>query len=347
MSALAWLSEVVPAAGLVLHFVPEADYGTLPNDMPPRPTHLTFGQSPLDSEQFEQLIDSLQITARSGPVVKNRLVTGAEDWPFRDAREVVIAPLAEGDRVFGWLAAFNHVRQGEFGTVEANLLSSVGTILGIHCSNIDLYRQQADLLAGVVRAMSSAIDAKDPYTRGHSDRVARVAVRLGKELGCDRATINTLYMAGLLHDIGKIGIDDQVLRKPGKLTDSEFEHVKTHVDIGYRILRDLRNMQHVLPIVLHHHESWDGSGYPYGLTDRNIPFLARIAAVADAYDAMASDRPYRKGMEDSKLDAIMRAGAGVQWDPAVVEAFFKAREDIRQISTGPGDLSDFSSLQFT
>jgi putative nucleotidyltransferase with HDIG domain len=180
--------------------------------------------------------------------------------------------------------------------------------------------------------MSSAIDAKDPYTRGHSDRVARVSVRLAEEMGCDEEVIRTLYLGGLLHDVGKIGIDDGVLRKPGKLTDAEYDHIKTHAEIGYRILRGLRKMGHVLPIVLHHHESWDGKGYPFGLTAQNIPFLARIVAVADAFDAMSSDRPYRQGMEDEKLDAIFRAGAGKQWDPDVVAAFFSARDDVRTIS---------------
>src|SRR5262249_27225964 len=117
-----------------------------------------------------------------------------------------------------------------------------------------------------------------------------------------------------------------------RLTDAEFEHVKQHTEIGYRILRGLRNLAPVLPVVLHHHESWDGAGYPYGLTGTNIPYLARIVAVADAYDAMSSDRPYRPGMPDDKLDTIMRAGAGKQWDPDVVAAFFRCRDAIREIS---------------
>jgi HD-GYP domain-containing protein (c-di-GMP phosphodiesterase class II) len=166
-------------------------------------------------------------------------------------------------------------------------------------------------------------------------------------LKCDDETIRTIYLGGLLHDIGKIGIDDGVLRKPGKLTDAEYEHIKTHVEIGYRILRGLRKMGHVLPIVLHHHESWDGKGYPYGLAGANIPFLARIAAVADAYDAMSSDRPYRKGMPDEKLDEIFRAGSAKQWDPDVVAAFFAAREDIRQISLREPDSVHAVSLEWT
>jgi putative nucleotidyltransferase with HDIG domain len=260
---------------------------------------------------------------------------------------MVIVPLSEGENLFGWLAAFNHVDGAEFGTVEASLLSSVGAILGIHSGNIELYRQQSEFLAGVVRALSSAIDAKDPYTCGHSDRVARAAVRLAEELGCDRRTLNTIYLSGLLHDIGKIGVDDQVLRKPGKLTDEEYEHIKTHVRVGQKILLDLKKLDDVLPVVLHHHESWDGRGYPSRLAAKNIPLAARIVAVADAFDAMGSDRPYRKGMPDQKIDEIFRSGAGRQWDPEVVEAFFRARQDIREIMKSEQDHDKLGLEQWT
>jgi len=204
-------------------------------------------------------------------------------------------------------------------------------ILGIHSGNIDLYRQQSELLTGIVRALTSAIDAKDPYTCGHSDRVARVAVRLAQELGCDPKSLNTIYLSGLLHDIGKIGVNDAVLRKPGKLTVAEYEHIKTHVQIGHRILFDLRKLDDVLPVVLHHHESWDGQGYPQQLPADKIPLAARIVAVADAFDAMGSDRPYRKGLPEEKIDEILRAGAGKQWDPEVIEAFFRARDDLHDV----------------
>ena len=154
----------------------------------------------------------------------------------------------------------------------------------------------------MVRALTSAIDAKDPYTCGHSDRVARVAVRLAEELGCDRKLIDTIYLSGLLHDVGKIGIDDNVLRKPGKLTDGEYEHIKTPRRDRLPHPGDIKQLDEVLPVVLHHHEQWDGRGYPQGLAGKEIPLLARIVAVADSFDAMASDRPYRQGMPDEKLD---------------------------------------------
>lgn len=331
--ALEWLAEVVPAKGLALLLIPGSEAGQAAPEARTQPLLLTHGQCPLKVEAFLELIEQLGLRANNRPLVVNQLAQVTPGARFAAVRELLIVPVAEGEHLFGWLAAVNHDRSGEFGSAEASLLSSVGTMLGIHSGNIDLYRQQAELLTGVVRAMSSAIDAKDPYTRGHSDRVARIAVRLAKELNCDAETIKTIYFSGLLHDIGKIGINDEVLRKPGKLTDEEFEHIKTHVLIGYRILADLRKLSHMLPVVLHHHESWDGTGYPHGLAAEGIPYLARIVAVADAYDAMASDRPYRAGMEDEKLDAIIRKGAGQQWDPQVVEAFFRARDDIRAISS--------------
>ena len=210
-------------------------------------------------------------------------------------------------------------------------MSSLGAILGIHTGNFDLYRQQSEFLASVVRALTSAIDAKDPYTCGHSDRVARITVRLAKELGHSTEDLSTMYMAGLLHDIGKIGIDDNVLRKPGRLTNAEFEHIKLHPELGCHILADIKEFEKVLPAVRHHHEQWDGRGYPHGLAGTAIPGIARIVAVADAFDAMTSDRPYRKGMDEARVNQIFRDGAGGQWDAEVLNAYFAAIEDIRAI----------------
>lgn len=336
---LEWLSEVVPAEAFALQLLKTQAADTPANEARTEAVLLTFGDCRLTAERFSRLVEELGIHAQSRPVVVNHVPKETFGRFFPDLRQLVIVPVAEGERLFGWLAVINHLNNPEFGTTEASLLNSVGAMLGIHSGNIDLYRQQADLLVGVVKALSSAIDAKDPYTRGHSDRVARVAARLAQELQCDNETLKTIYFSGLLHDIGKIGINEEVLRKPGKLTAAEFEHIKTHVVVGYRILADLRSVSHMLPIVLHHHESWDGSGYPHGLVGEEIPYLARIVAVADAYDAMASDRPYRPGMPDERIDAIIRSGAAQQWDPDVVAAFFRARDDIRAIS-GRGTSSE-------
>jgi putative nucleotidyltransferase with HDIG domain len=236
--------------------------------------------------------------------------------------------MLEEDRALGYLIAINHTDEAEFGTIEANLLASVSAMLGVHCSNRDLYRQQDEFLASVVRALTSAIDAKDPYTCGHSDRVARVATRIAQHLGCDTEFLSTIYMAGLLHDIGKIGIDDAVLRKAGRLTEAEFEHIKQHPALGYKILADIKPFATVLPAVLHHHEQWDGKGYPCQLAGEQIPYMARILSVADAYDAMTSNRPYRPGMPEERARKIFEDGAGRQWDPEVLTAFFAIYDDI-------------------
>ena len=333
--ALEWMEEVLPAAGLALQLVPVAQENqSLSHEARTKPVLLTCGDCPVDNQQFTELIDYLGPGAARGPVVVNRQTSGQDGWPNGRVRQMIAVSLAEGENLFGWLAALNHLRDEEFGTVEASLLSSVAAILGIHSGNIELYRQQSELLAGIIRALTSAIDAKDPYTCGHSDRVARIAVRLAEELSCDPSTLNTIYLSGLLHDIGKIGIDDSVLRKPGKLSDAEYEQIKKHSEIGHKILRDLGKLDEVLPVILHHHEWWDGGGYPHQLHSQKIPRSARIVAVADAFDAMGSDRPYRKGMPDEKINDIFRAGSGRQWDPEVVDAFFRARDDLRGITRG-------------
>lgn len=186
-------------------------------------------------------------------------------------------------------------------------------------------------LPDLVRSFVAAIDAKDGYTSGHSVRVARYAVRLAIQMGCCGPILHTLFSAGLLHDLGKIGIDHRVLRKTGRLTDDEIEHIKQHPEIGCRILVALPSLQEVRPAVLYHHEKWDGSGYPHQLQGEAIPWMARVLAVADAYDAMTSDRPYRKGMAACRADQILRGDAGSHWDPAVVRAFFEAKPDMERI----------------
>jgi HD-GYP domain-containing protein (c-di-GMP phosphodiesterase class II) len=324
--ALQWLADLLPAQGLALQRV--SPRGSRSSSQ----SFLTHGACPLDGDAFSDLIDALGLNDSRRVLVANRPVTLQASWPQPEVRELLVVPLCEGETFFGWLAAVNHSCAGEFGSVEASLLGSVSAILGVHHGNTSLYREQAELMCDMVQALTSAIDAKDPYTCGHSDRVARVAVRLARELGCDQKTAETLYLSGLLHDVGKIGIDDHVLRKPARLTPDEYEHIKLHPQLGYNILSGIKHLEPVLPVVLHHHEAWDGSGYPRGLAGDDIPYLARITAVADAFDAMGSDRVYRKGMSDERLDAIIRQGAGQQWDAAVVDAFFRVRDEIRDIS---------------
>ncbi len=336
-----WLAEVVPAKGVAIWFDGNSDLNeqeAIDRGMEVQPVLILHGECPLDENEFGRFIERLGPRVATEPLVLNRAATNSPTWFYPEIRELISVPIREGNRVFGWLLVLNHTGAGditnsevEFGTVEACLMASVATILGIHCGNITLYREQAEFFASVVRALTSAIDAKDPYTCGHSDRVARLSVCLARELGCSKDDMNTIYLSGLLHDIGKIGIDDQVLRKPGPLTPEELEHIKTHPDLGCRILDGVKQLDQVLPVVRHHHEAWNGAGYPDGLKGEECPYLARIVAVADSIDAMSSDRPYRKGIPDEKLDNILHEGAGKQWDVRVVEAAFRVREEIRRI----------------
>lgn len=334
--ALNWLGEIVPAENIVLMFEGWAIART-PGELGDKHKVLSWGSELIEDEDYPEFVHRLGHKAAEGPLVLNRDKTSHPTWSYPQIREAITVPIRIGDRVLGWILAFNHdgsknAVDDEFGTVEASLLCSVAAILGVHAGNMHLYREQNDFFESVIRALSSAIDAKDPYTCGHSDRVARIAVCLAKQMGCGPEELNTIYLSGLLHDIGKIGIDDNVLRKPGKLTKEEYEHIKKHPELGHHILKGVKQLDEVLPVVLHHHEAWDGSGYPAGLAQEECPKLARITAVADSIDAMGSDRPYRKGMPAEKLDSILKAGAGRQWDPEVVQAFFDAREQVAQVT---------------
>jgi len=336
-----WLADVIPAKSVVIWFesMGELHEGrSLGQGPDQRAVLIVHGDCPLQQHQFAKFIERLGPRVMTEPLVLNRGATSSPTWFYPEVREIISVPIREGNRQFGWMLALNHTGAGditnsevEFGTVEACLMASVATILGIHCGNIALYREQSEFFGSVVRALTSAIDAKDPYTCGHSDRVARLSVCIARQLGCDSEELNTIYLSGLLHDIGKIGIDDNVLRKPGPLTPAELEHIKTHPELGCRILDGVKQLDKVLPVVRHHHEAWNGAGYPAGLKAEECPFLARIVAVADSMDAMSSDRPYRKGMSDEKLDSILREGAGKQWDAKIVEAAFEVREELRHI----------------
>ncbi|GAB4151663.1 MAG: hypothetical protein Tsb009_27130 [Planctomycetaceae bacterium] len=285
----------------------------------------------LDELEFAHLIAHHDQEDWSVPLVRNHLGESELVELFPGLRNMVMAPISEGSNRYGWVFICNRHQEKEFGTVQASLLNSIATFLGTHLRNTDLYRQHQELLLSFVGSLVSSLDAKDPYTRGHSQRVALVGRRIAEEMGLSEQDVENIYLSGLLHDIGKIGIDDRTLRKPDKLTEEEITAIQKHPMIGYEILKGLTNLQAILPGVRNHHESYDGTGYPDRLAEHEIPLMARILAVADSYDAMTSDRPYRKGLPLEKVEAILRNGSGRQWDPDVIEAYFKVRDDVRTI----------------
>jgi len=171
--------------------------------------------------------------------------------------------------------------------------------------------------------MADAVDLRDAYTGGHSRRVTEYCAIILKELDHNGPEVALIEAAARVHDIGKIGIPDAVLNKPGRLTDEERAIMEEHPTHGATLLKRYADFARGVEIVLHHHESWDGTGYPHGLVGTDIPFGARVIAVADSYDAMTSDRPYRRGMSADKAVAILRQGRGQQWDAALVDAFLR------------------------
>lgn len=185
-------------------------------------------------------------------------------------------------------------------------------------------KENQELFINSIRTLAAAIDAKDPYTRGHSERVARYAVVLARHYGMSPEEIRKVRIAALLHDVGKIGIDDRILRKPTALTDEEFEVMKTHPVKGALIMGQIPQLREVVPGIKHHHEKWEGGGYPDGLVREEIPLLARIVTVADTFDAMTTTRPYQKAMALEYVVSRIQSFSGTRFDPDVVVALEKA-----------------------
>jgi putative nucleotidyltransferase with HDIG domain len=180
---------------------------------------------------------------------------------------------------------------------------------------------------GLLHSLTSAVDAKDAYTCGHSERVALISRALAQRAGLTDQQVQRIYMAGLLHDVGKIGVPEAVLQKAGKLTDEEFDLIKKHPEIGARILRDVKQVQDIIPGVLYHHERYDGRGYPAKLAGEDIPLMGRIICLADCFDAMTSSRTYRKALPlETALEEIRR-NAGTQFDPRLAETFLSIGVD--------------------
>ncbi len=238
------------------------------------------------------------------------------------APQLVAHPIERGGRRFGVLLAGGKMGEDpQVSTYETKSIESVCGLLGAFLENAELYEQQRLSFIGTIRAMSGALDAKDRYTRGHSDRVAFLSAEIARSLGFSPEEIERVRIAGIVHDVGKIGVPESVLCKPGRLTDQEFEKIKEHPEIGHRILEGIPGLEDILPGVLHHHERYDGRGYPHGLAGDEIPLLARIIGVADTFDAMSSNRAYRARMSRDVVLAEISRCAGTQFDARVAEAF--------------------------
>ena len=226
--------------------------------------------------------------------------------------------LRDGFLIFGW------ERKGMIGDGELRFALALSRQATSILYIVQLYQELADLLFATLGALSSAIDAKDPYTHGHSRRVAEYAVMASQAMDFDPKFITMLKIAGQLHDFGKIGVRENILSKQGRLTDSEKEAMNEHPVIGAQILGKFKSFTDIVPGIRHHHERYDGKGYPAGLKGEKIPLVGRIIAVADAYDAMTTNRPYRARLDHQEALLELKLNAGSQFDPGVVDAFIRA-----------------------
>jgi HD-GYP domain-containing protein (c-di-GMP phosphodiesterase class II) len=308
---------------------------------------LVRGRIPFDELGLARILAASDKHDWSQPLVLNDIERSSLGHDFPGLHNLAAAPVGDASRRSGWIVSVNLPRNRSFGMLETSVLGSVSTILGAHVRNLDLKAQQDEMLLSFVRSLVSTLDAKDAYTRGHSERVALIARRLAVEMQLSDSELHEIYLSGLLHDIGKIGVDDRLLHKVERLSDEEFERIKQHPMLGYTILVGLKDLRQVLLGVRNHHERYDGRGYPDGLKGEEIPLMARILAVADSFDAMQSNRSYRDGMPLEQTEQTFRDQAGKQWDPQVIEAYFACREDVQALCANwrPSDGTLLSRLE--
>lgn len=239
-------------------------------------------------------------------------------------RNMVCVPVKSHDRIIGVLQAINKKNLKLFDQRDLDLLVALTNPVAIALENANLYDEQRKMFMQTSEALAEAIEKRDLYTGGHTRRVSGYSMAIAKYMNMSEAERNELQLAAILHDVGKIGVPENVLNKNGKLTDDEFSEMKKHPQYGYEILHHITKMDAIIPGMRGHHERWDGRGYPDGLDAEKIPLISRVICVADTFDAMTTDRPYRKALTDEEGLAELKKHAGKQFDLQVVEAFFQA-----------------------
>jgi HD-GYP domain-containing protein (c-di-GMP phosphodiesterase class II) len=251
-------------------------------------------------------------------------------------QNLVAVPFNPEGHAQGVLIAWNNLARDGFTSGELKLLSTIVAQTSGVIESAYLFQQLRQSFQGFISSIATAVDAKSRWTAGHSHRVTQYALWLAEKIGLPDEFAEKVRLSGLLHDVGKIGVPDAVLEKPDRLTDDEFAFIKRHPEEGYRILSPIRQLRgDILDGVLYHHERVDGKGYPFGLVGEEIPFMGRLLAVADGFDAMTSDRPYRLGMPKEKALAILTDGAGTQWDRDLALAFVDLMRDRPLLKSEP------------
>lgn len=260
------------------------------------------------------------------PENDERFFRGIDEQTEFKTRNIICVPVKVKDKIIGVLEAINKKDGKNFDEEDLSLFSSLADQVAIALDNARLYQDLEEMFLQTAESLAHAIEKRDPYTGGHTQRVTLYSMAIAKYLELKPNERRWLKIASVLHDIGKIGIEDQILKKTGNLSKEEFEIIKQHSKIGAEILEPIKQLREIVPGVKYHHEKVDGNGYPEGLKGDNIPMLAKIVAVADTYDAMTTDRPYRRALSKDEAFNELKKCSGTQFDENVIKAFAKAYE---------------------
>ena len=241
-------------------------------------------------------------------------------------RDVICVPVKVKDKTIGVLEAINKLGGGSFSEDDLTIFQSLADQVAVALDNARLLEEIESLFFQTAESLADAIEKRDPYTGGHTKRVTTYSIAMGEQLNLDPDEMRRLKLAAILHDIGKIGVEDIILRKEDKLTEEEYDQMKKHTLMGAEIIGHIKQLRGIIPGLKYHHEKVDGKGYPEGLADGSIPLIAKIVAVADTFDAMTSDRPYRKALGKEEAFSELRRCVGTQFDRELVDSFIKACE---------------------
>ncbi|MDD5492085.1 MAG: HD domain-containing protein [bacterium] len=287
----------------------------------------------IELDAQSDLVSMLKST--KGVIIKEEIEKLPERTAYQIIKEemeslqaAISIPIFIKGELYGILSLGNKLSGEIYNREDVNLLQTLADEAGIAIENARLYGDLKRTYFETVQALAQAIEASDKYTRGHSDRVTHIAMEIAKHLKLSRTDIDTLKYACILHDVGKIGVMKEILNKPGQLTPEEFEQIKMHPALGEEIISPVAFLVNIKPIIRHHHERYDGNGYPDKIKSDRIPFLSRIIAVADTYDAMTSQRPYRPALSEEMALAEIRNCSGTQFDPEVVKAFLEIHPNL-------------------
>ena len=282
------------------------------------------GEMNLNDRQLRLLVSAHIASALKGKTDTETLIENSFTVPpasglGSNVKNILAAKLGSDGSALGLLICLNKTA-GDFNTIDMNIHDLVAGQTSGFLSNRSMFMEMQDLFMGVLSALAATIDAKDAYTGRHSDRVANLSQEIALRSGLLREDqIRNIHLAGMLHDIGKIAVPEHILTKPGKVTEEEFNELKKHPKKGADILKGIKRLDEISTAILTHHERYDGKGYPRGLAGEDIPLAGRIICLADSFDAMASNRPYRNALPMEIVRAEIEKGAGTQFDPRLAK----------------------------